>query len=272
VVGGTEVTVALTHTYVSPVVVCSAQYDNNTVPIVTRVNDVTASSFDVRLQAPGGEAVSAENVTCLVVEEGSWTVDGVAIEAQTYLSTVTDRNGSWVGEVQAYGQSYVSPVVLGQVMSENDANWSVFWCRGSSRTSPPSATALWTGKEVAEDTLVARADETIGFIVIEAGHGTIAGVEYEAALGADSIRGVGSSPPYSYNFGTAFSSAPSVVVVTMAAMDGGNGGWAQQHGATYSTASSIYLSIDEDTINDTERAHTTEQVGYVAFETAVSYP
>ena len=55
-------------------------------------------------------------------------------------------------------------------------------------------------------------------------------------------------------------------------MDGGNGGWAQVHGATMATTTTLNLSIDEDTIGDTERNHTTEQVGYVAFASAGVYP
>ncbi len=44
-----------------------------------------------------------------------------------------------------------------------------------------------------------------------------------------------------------------------------HGGWAQVHGATMSTTTTLNLSIDEDTIGDAERNHTTEQVGYVVF-------
>ena len=254
------------------VVVASVQYSNNTVPVVTRVSNVTATSFDVRLQNPSGGAVSPENVSYLVVEEGVWTVDGVKLEAQTYLSTVTDGSGSWVAEPQAYGQSYTNPVVLGQVMSENDPEWSVFWSRGSSRTDPPSAASLWTGKEVAEDLLVARADETIGFIVFEAAHGTIGGVAFEAGLGPDTVRGIGNGPPFSYAFNTPFGSPPQIAVVTMAGLDGGNGGWAQGHGAPLATATTLFLSSDEDQIADPERSHTTEQLGYVVFESPVVFP
>jgi subtilisin family serine protease len=272
VAGGSAVTVNLANSYINPVVVCSAQYNNNSIPVVARVSNVTSSSFDVRLVNPSGAAISAEVIHYLVVEEGTWTIDGVDIEAQSYLSTVTDENNSWVGEARSYNQPYTAPVVLGQVMTENDADWSVFWNQGSARTNPPDAANLVTGKEVAEDTVVARADETVGFIVIESGSGTISGVAYEAALGADTVAGIDNAPPYSYTFGSAFSSAPDVAVVTMAAMDGGNGGWAQTHGATAASATSIFVSVDEDQIGDSERSHTTEQVGYIVFESAVAYP
>ena len=272
-VGGSPVTVNLTNTYASAVVTTSVQYDNNTTPVVARVSNVTPSSFDVRLQNPSSGAVAADNLCYLVVEEGTWTIDGVDIEAQRYTSTVTDDAPSnWVGEAQTYGQSYTSPVVLGQVMSEADPDFSVFWDMATTRANPPNASNLTTGKTVCEDTDITRADETVGFVVIEQGHGTIAGVEYEAALGADTVAGVTNAPPYTYSFNTPFATAPTVAVVTMAGVDGNNGGWAQVHGSTLATTTSLFLSIDEDQIGDTERSHTTEQVAYVAFAGPVVYP
>ena len=120
-------TVNSTSTYVSPVVVCSVQYDNNNATtVVARVTGVTSTSFDVYLQNPSGGAVAPEYVSCLVVEEGVRTIDGVNVEAQTSVSIVTDENNSWVGETQSYGQSYTNPVVIGQVMSYNDPRWSLF--------------------------------------------------------------------------------------------------------------------------------------------------
>jgi hypothetical protein len=270
-VGGTPVTVNLTNLYVSPVVVCSVQYDNSTTPVVTRVTNVTSTGFDVYLQNPAGGGVATETVSYLVVEEGTWTIDGVDIEAQTYLSTVTDENNSWGGEAQSYGQSYANPVVVGQVMSDNDPLWSVFWCQGNNRSSPPSSAALVTGKTVCEDPNTVRANETIGFVVFEAGHGTIGGVEFEALVGADTVRGVTNSPPYTYTFNTAFASAPTVAVTTMAGVDGGNGGWSYTYGPNPISATTMDLVVDEDQVNDSERNHTTEQVGYVVFATPLVY-
>ena len=76
---------------------------------------------------------------------------------------MTDENDNWVGEAQTYGQSYTTPVVLGQVMSENDAAWSQFWAQGATRTSPPSGTVLRTGTMGGQDTNTTRASETVGF-------------------------------------------------------------------------------------------------------------
>ncbi len=52
---------------------------------------------------------------------------------------MTDRKSSWVGEAQSYGQSYTSPVVIGQVMTENEADWSSFWEEGGSRQTQPTS-------------------------------------------------------------------------------------------------------------------------------------
>ena len=273
VAGASSVTVNLQNTYLSPVVVCTSQYAANSTPVVTRVANVTGSSFDVRLQSPGDVAsISAETIHYLVVEEGAWTLpDGRALEAFTYSSTLTDENNSWGGQGLAYSNSYGSPVVLGQVMSENDADWSVFWCRGGSRGAPPTSSTLFGGKTVCEDPDVTRAVETVGVIVIEAGSGSVAGVEYRAALGADTIRGVTNSPPYNYGFSPAFSSTPAVALATQAAMDGNNGGWAQLHGASPLSATTMGLSIDEDQVADSERKHTTEQVAYLVFGATIVY-
>lgn len=260
---GTPVQVQLTQNYTNPVVVATLNTSATGIPMVTRVSNVTASSFDVRIQRPGGGKVFfGQSVSYLVVEAGDWVLGGVKISASKYVSAVTDRAGSWVGEAQSYGQTFTNPVVLGQVMSENDPAFSVFWNQGALRTSPPSASALRTGKTVCEDTNIKRASETLGIIVIEAAHSTLGGVEFEAALGADIVGGVDNAPPYDYTFSSSFSNAPSVALATMAGVDGGNGGWAVVYGKT---ATSLSLFIDEDTIGDAERSHTTEQVAYLVF-------
>ncbi len=260
------VSVGLSQIYVDPVAVCSVKYVNNTVPVVVRMRNLGSSSFDVRLQNPSGNASTADEVHCLVMESGQWTLaDGRSIEAQHYTSTVTDENNSWVGEAQTYLNSYTSPVVLGQVMTTNDADWSTFWNRGASRSAPPTSTSLFTGKHVAEDTNITRTDEEVGFIVIEQGMGDINGVAYEAALGADTVNGLDATAD-SYNFSQSFALAPQAGIVTMAAMDGNNGGWAVLRDASALTSTAITVAIDEDQVGDSERTHTTEQVGYLVLE------
>jgi len=263
-------TLSFTNTYSNPVVVCTPQYSTTDLPAVVRVRNVSASSFDVKVQNPSDSALNDVQVFCLAMESGSWTLpDGRLIEAQSYNSSAIGRSGSWSSEVQSYLNSYTNPVVFGQVMTNNDNDWSTFWSRGASQNAAPNATNLRTGKQVAEDSDITRANEIIGFIVIEAGNGSAGGSDYTAQLGSDSIRGT-SNGAGSYNFSTTFSTAPAFAIATMAAMDGGNGGWAFLNGASPLSTNSMSLAIDEDQIRDSERAHTTEQVGYLVFENSVS--
>jgi hypothetical protein len=272
-VGSDYVTVHLRNTYASPVVICSVNYANNSVPIISRVQGVTSTSFDVKLQNPGGASpCEPETVHYFAIEEGEWTLpDGRQVEARKYTSTETDRRTWWVGEAQAYAATYSHPVVLGQVMTENDEKWSVFWSYGSDRKRPPSATALHVGKMVGEDINTEREDELVGFVVVEQGPGTVSGCRYEAAVGSDTVRGVGNRPPYRHSFSQPFSKTPGVAIVALSAMDGGEGGWAYIYGASPLSATQIRLAIDEDQIRDSRRQHTTEQVAYLVFEEPTVY-
>ena len=259
-------TVTLNHSYTSLVAVCTVNYQNNTIPEVVRMNNVTDNSFDIKLQNPGNSTLLGEDVHCIAMEEGSWTLaDGRQIEAQTFNSTRTDRRGSWVGQTANYLGSYTTPVVVGQVMSYNDVNWSVFWSRGSSKRNPPSANTLFVGKQVSEDTNKTRNNETLGFIVMDAGTGTTGNIAYEARLGADTVRGLNTSP-ISYTYSQNFTATPLVGIATQTAMDGGNGSWAVLRGASPLAGGGITLGVDEDQIRDSERSHTTEQVMIMVFQ------
>eukprot|EP00542_Grammatophora_oceanica_P008992 CAMPEP_0194041340 /NCGR_PEP_ID=MMETSP0009_2-20130614/13262_1 /TAXON_ID=210454 /ORGANISM="Grammatophora oceanica, Strain CCMP 410" /LENGTH=62 /DNA_ID=CAMNT_0038684809 /DNA_START=1 /DNA_END=189 /DNA_ORIENTATION=+ len=52
-------------------------------------------------------------------------------------------------------------------------------------------------------------------------------------------------------------------------MDGRDGSWAVLR--SDATNTQMWLSVDEDQLNGGERRHTTEQVDYVAFESAGSF-
>lgn len=270
-VGSTSwTTVTLGRSYSSMVVVAAANYDSSTAASVVRIRNASGNSFEVKMDSTSQTAVSGVTVHYLVVEEGVYTLaqDGVKMEAVKYISTRTDKSASWVGESRAYANSYTNPVVLGQVMTTNDPNWSVFWARGNRSTNPPSASALYTGKHVGEDPNGVRANETIGYIVIEAGNGTINGVAYAAGVGADTVRGVSNIP--AYNYGISGLSVPqtavATAVVSAAAMDGGNGGWPILYGPNPVTTTNLALAFDEGQTLDTERSHTTEQVAYIVLE------
>lgn len=259
--------VSLDRSYDSMVVVASVNYDESQTPIVARVRTTSNDSFDVRIDRADTSIAPISGITVhyVVVEEGLYTLanHGVKMEAVRYSSTLTDENSSWSGEARSYSNSYTNPVVLGQVMSDNDPAWSVFWARGSSVTNPPNG-SLYVGKHVGEDSDTTRGDEVVGYIVIESGSGTIDGQAYYAGLGSDIVKGVLNAPPYTYAL-SGLSSA-SVAVVSVAGMDGNNGGWPLLYGSAPLSATALQLAFDEDIIKDTERSHTSEQVAFIVFE------
>ena len=68
---------------------------------------------------------------------------------------------------------------------------------------------------------IVHADSLAGKLPVAPRAQTLGVVEFEALVGADTVRGVTNSPPYTYTFSTAFGSAPTVAVTTMAGVDGG---------------------------------------------------
>ncbi len=268
-VGDTWQTVSLPTSYTSMVVIATPRYNTGSGPGVARIREAVGGSFQVRVDNVGASAFSG-GVHYVAVEEGIYDEAGFKLEAVKYIESQTSsKTGGWGIDTVAYQQSYSSPVVVGQVMSANDPDWSVFWASSGSRTSPPSASQLNVGKHVAEDPDTTRASETIGYLVIEATqNGTIEGLPFVAGVGSDVVRGVGNGS-YTYNY-TAMPNSKTAVL-SSAGMDGGDGGWAVLDGSDplSPTAGTIDLVIDEDQLRDSERNHTTEQVAYFVIDPPV---
>ncbi|QQL45499.1 cadherin domain-containing protein [Sulfuriroseicoccus oceanibius] len=263
-------TVELGKRYNSAVIVATPIYSGeHQVPVVTRIRNVERSSFELKVDRVDGltDEVNVD-VSVIVVEEGVYTqeTDGVTLEAVKFTSTVTAHDKSWVAEAREYQNRYTNPVVVGQVMSANDSEWSVFWSMGTHRMKPADAANLSVGKHVGEDANTERADETIGYIVIEAGNGTINGVAYEAALGADTVRGFGNDDmPFSYDLSGSLGSA-STAALSISGMDHTDGAWAVLSGASPITPTALGLHLVEDQMEDDEMRHSKAQVGYLVFE------
>lgn len=166
---------------------CTVDYGGKKIlsPTAVRLQNVRASSFQVKLQNPSGKQIQASDVHCIIVEKGAWYLpDGRKIEAQSYTSTRTDHQKSMLGERQLYHHRFrLNPVILGQVMTNNDHRFSVFWSSGRKAHHVANARFLVTGKHVGKDVDMARANEVVGFIAIEQTHAIINGVEIESFSG-----------------------------------------------------------------------------------------
>jgi hypothetical protein len=259
-------TIQLMENFISPVVIATPVSNINNAPVVVRIDQVNSSSFDMKLQRIDGLSdplPSSLVVHYVVLEEGVYnlTEHGVKMEVVKFLSTNTDKNNSWNGQPLATSQTYENPVVLGQVMSFNNPDFTQFWCSGSSSLNPPSTGLLNVGKHTFQATLNITEPETLGVVIIESGSGNINGLNYHCGVGADIVLGVGNNGNYNYNLPVSINTG----VVSQVAMDGGDGGI-----ATFKVnpegQSVLKLLVDEDAVYDSERKHTSEQVSFLVFE------
>ena len=257
-------TVNTNRNYTSMVLATTPITNKSTVPAVVRIQNVTANSFDIKLTIVDKfttVAFVSLPVTYFIAEEGTYTeeADGIKFEARKVLSNKTARKGSWPLEARTYQNSYNTPVVIGQVMTTNDAEWSVFWTCGNKRQNPPSKDYLHVGKHVGEDPYKTRADETVGFMVFETGSAIFNQTVITAQVGIDKVDGVN-------NNGYTYSGLPDadLVVAAQNAEDGGDGGFAVMIDNYIPNNGNLIFAIDEDKLKDTERSHTTEQVAWIA--------
>ena len=263
-VNDTFTTVDLANTYISPIIVSVPSYTSG-VPRSVRIRNATTISFEVRVQNPSGAASPNTLVYYIVLEEGVWT-SPIKLEAQKYDTNTVGRDDSWAYDTRNYGQTYSGNlVVFHQVMTYNDSGWiATYVSRTNSRTDPPSSTdssfrIALNGAEAVNS----HGTETIGYVIVEQGYGTLGGVKYDVKRTTDSIQGFDNSPPFNTPFSQSFSSVPEVLVSSQLEMDGANGGWMVDHTITQTQAG---LMVDEDQVQDAERSHTTETCGFWAFE------
>lgn len=273
-VGGAWKPAYTVNTYTDPVIVCTYNLPSSASnDAIVRIDHTSISSnqFSLRVQQfETSNTVTTSDVHCLIAEVGTHLIGGThPLEARKVESTVTA--GSRVGWAAANTTdvdaivtgTYSTPLIYGQVMSFKDTKASAFWSNNCSNRGTPATNAnMCVGKHIGRIDGT-RNDETLGFIVTQPGTGTVNDVTYAFARGADSIRGVGDSPPYTYTVAGDF----DVGVLSNAAEDGGDGSWAVLYGADPLPNNQIRLAVEEETFaNTSNRRHTHEEVNYAVFK------
>jgi uncharacterized repeat protein (TIGR01451 family) len=259
-------TLALSNTYSNPVVACTYNLPSSASNEGAVRVQIVGTAIQVKVQLPlNSTAVTASDVYCTISEAGSYTVP-IKYEAHTVSSTQTNKKSLWQSSrmVNVTGnkvQNYTKPVVIGQVMSYNNPNFVTFWSNNCNRTTSATNASICVGKHTAESNISSPTTETLGYFIAEEAEYFLASSNVKIALGVDIIRGVHNGPPFIHNFSNSY----SLATATQSAMDGGDGGWAVLYGAN-PISNQIHLAIDEDTVVDSERGHTTEQVAYWVME------
>ena len=271
-VGGSWKSVPLENSYANPVIACTYNLltsANNEAGV--RVRPV-GSGFEVKAQRPmTGTDVTASDVYCTISEEGAYSYP-IKYEAHTVSSDQTNYHSDtgWslaltenISAAPYKVQTYTNPVVTGQVMSYNNANFSTFWSNNCvSRNAPPTNTAICVGKHTGMVTPNHPNAETLGYFIAEQAEYTMANAYVKIANGSDTVAGTVGTPPYNYALPRTYSFATA----TQVNEDGGNGSWAVLYGNS-PVSSVLQLAVEEETAaGDTSRRHTTEQIAYWVME------
>jgi len=261
-------TVTTTETYTNPVIVATHTQTNNTEPVSVRLRNVSSNSFDIRLQhAHSPEAALAtDTINYIVMEEGSGTIGSTPVEAHRVTTSTTASSSSWVGDQQTYDNTYTTaPIVLHQIMSYNDSDWaSTFVSSPSARTGSPTTSGFQLAINRAQAG-TEHDEESLGWIAIGQSSGdTVDSTDFETSITTDSITGNGTAAIF--NFTGTYASSP-IVIGSQQKMDGADGSWLVMNS---SSATQVSLFVDEETIADSERTHTTETGAYAVFSQVFS--
>ena len=268
-VGNTWKTLSLSNSYVNPVVACTYNLPSSASNAGSVRVEVIGSSVQVKVQQPpNSNAVTASTVYCTVSEEGSYTLP-IKYEAHLVNSTQTNNKADWsiaktVNVTASKVQNYTRPVITGQVMSYNNPNYVTFWSSNCIRKNSATNAAICVGKHTGETAVTSPTTETLGYFIAEQAEYILPNAYVKITRGADTIRGVLNSPPYNYSLPRSYSYATA----TISAMDGADGGWAVLYGAS-PVSNQLHLAIDEDTVADPDRNHTSEEVAYWVMEPIV---
>lgn len=273
--------VTFSQSYSTPPVVVALATNIGGDPAAVRVFNITTSGFQIILVEPNAEdgPHAAMTVPYIVVEPGINTLpDGTIIAAGT-LSVFSVQHGNGVTGAEgwqtlSYGTAFVgTPAVLAALQTRNSESANP----PSTSSIPFLTTAIRNVGTTSSQVALERSEsgsgtvsaETVGWIAMQSGQtgsftdsgGT--SISFNAIRSSDSIVGW-DNPCVTVSFSAGFTSAPIAVGVKNT-HDGGDGGWLRR--CSLSSAA-IGFEVDEDRDNDTERAHTTERAGILAFSRA----
>lgn len=257
--------VELKKTYKSMVVVASPIIKNATKKtVVVRISDVTNNSFNIKIQCPSNNKYNSKfDVTFIVTEEGVFEnkQSDVKFEAGKVNCSFNSGKDNWKPEQISIQSNFLSPVVLGQVMTSDDPKWSNFWSGSvENYTDPAKDNSSGVGKHIGEDDRNIRnslqTTEEIGYMIFEAGYFIYNNKIFEA--GSKSIDSIDNDTKGT-KCDLQYINQISNLVVSVSGMSNNDGSI-----PVIRNLDKARISIVEDQMIDNERVHEKEQVNYLA--------
>ncbi len=276
--GGSSVawaTVTFQQSFGSVPVVIVTPTNSNTQPATVRIRNVTTTGFEVGLvEPPGADGQTADmTVDYFAAETGVYTFPGAvrmvvgAYTTSTYQGRYNAGQG-WddVNFPTTFGSA---PAVVAQVQTIN----SQPTLDAGDLGVPFFDVTIRNVRTVDMDVALERAEtntgtvvaETIGYIAMESGDEvTVSGMDIKALLTPDNVSGW-SNGCYVRNYSSSFGGTTPLVVASQNSRDGSDGGWVRICSVS---DTGVGLQVDEDQARDSDRSHTTEEIGVFAIEGA----
>lgn len=253
-----ENTISFRNSYVNPVVVAFMNTRNGADSTDVRVYDVTANSFKIFLdEAPGNDGPHVEEeVSYIVMEEGSHTIDGgLTVQAGRHTTTSVRRaTQNFVGdEITLDAEFTGTPAVLATLNTYNNGEFMTTLVTDVfDHNFELSQEALETGSTATE--------EMIGWMAFSTGSGVNLISGYAPA---DRLKdGVGQNGITIDLTPAGFSALPDLVVGVYGE-HGKDGSYARGAGVFSATTQAVFA--EEDMTQDTERQHNSEPFAWVGF-------
>ncbi len=249
-VGNNWKRVAFDRVYFNPVVVAKPISSNDAAPAVIRIRNLGGTGFEIRVQEWDylDDKHANESVSYLVMEAGGYTLsDGKWVEAGKFL---TDNTHSF--EAVSFGQTFnEAPVVLASVTTFNESE------AVTGRMRNISATGFEFYMQEQEANPLTHVTEEICFIAWEPSSGVEKGLTFEVEKTENAVTHL----EHTIAFTQPFEVFPVFLadIQTNDGQDTANLRW------TDKDLYAVDIRIDEEQSRDSEREHTTEVVGYMAF-------
>ena len=254
--GQPATTISFKSTYTDPVVITQQASRNNNTVTVTRSKNAGANSAEIFMEGDDGETGYSETVHYIVMEKGTFEIEGVKFEAGSIDTTNVHREGDELGGVDVdYLNTYESsPVVFSSLQTYNNGEFM------DSIVTAVGSTSFRTQQEAA-GVGSNSVEETIGYVIIERGlDRTLQGDEIRTGANGGNSTGFEDSPVnFSY---TSIDESPHVSAEGRTD-NGGDGYFVTPDGSPTQTDFAVYA--DEDDVGDSERGHTGETFSFGIF-------
>ena len=239
--------VTITTPFQNPIVVAGPPSSADSEPCVIRIQNISPTGFDIRLDEWDylDENHGNETVSYIIMEKGHFILEnGTQVEAGMFNGTTSFLQQSFV---EAFTNT---PVVLTTVTSSNETDSIAGRLKNIS-----AASFSYYFREQEQNSNTHQA-ETVHFIAWEQGTGTLGTLIYEAQKTTDVVT----NNQHTITFQSDFNIAP-LFLADMQTTDGADTASVRYQAPT---ATNIQVKIEEEQSKDIEVGHTSEVVGYLA--------